>query len=56
MLRVARSSARKGRAQALNQIRSLISTGPEVIRADLRDRSIYEILERCSAYRVGGET
>jgi transposase len=53
VLRVARSSARKGRAQALNQIRSLISTGPEVIRADLRHRSIYEILERCSAYRVG---
>jgi hypothetical protein len=30
-MRVLRSSACKGRAQALNQIRNLISTGPEVI-------------------------
>jgi hypothetical protein len=30
VLRVARASARKGRTQALNQMRSLISTGPEL--------------------------
>jgi transposase len=40
VLRVARSSARKTRTQALNQIRSLISTAPEPIRAELRDLSI----------------
>jgi transposase len=51
VLRVARSSARKARTQALNQIRSLISTGPEPIRAELRDLSIYEVLERCASYR-----
>src|SRR6202011_4206232 len=44
VLRVARSSARKARPQALTQIRSLISTGPEPIRAELRDLSIYEVL------------
>src|SRR5664279_2313933 len=32
VLRVARASARKGRTQALNQMRSLISTGPDSVR------------------------
>jgi transposase len=53
VLRVARSSARKTRAQAINQMRSLISTGPEAIRAELRDLSIYQILDRCASYRPG---
>jgi transposase len=51
VLRVARSSARKGRTQALNQIRSLISTAPDALRTELRDLSIYEVLEHCAAYR-----
>jgi transposase len=51
VLRVARSSARKTRTQAINQMRSLISTAPEPIRAELRDLSIYEMLERAATYR-----
>ncbi len=36
VLRVARSSARKARTQALNQMRSLISTAPDDVRDELR--------------------
>ena len=53
VLRVARSSARKARTQALNQMRSIISTAPEPIRAELRDLNVYRLLERASAYRPG---
>src|SRR5918994_4819716 len=53
ILRVARSSARKARTQALNQMRSIIATGPEPIRAELRDLNVYRLLERCSVYRPG---
>jgi len=53
VLRVARASARKGRAQALNQMRSLISTGPDCVRAELRGLNVYRMLERASSYRPG---
>jgi transposase len=53
VLRVARSSARKARTQALNQMRSIISTAPEPIRAELRDLNVYRLLERATAYRPG---
>jgi len=53
VLRVARASARKGRTQALNQMRSLISTGPDCVRADLRHLNVYRMLERASSYRPG---
>lgn len=53
VLRVARSSARKSRTQALNQMRSIISTAPEQIRSELRDLNVYRLLERASAYRPG---
>jgi transposase len=53
VLRVARSSARKARTQALNQMRSIISTAPDQIRAELRDLNVYRLLERASAYRPG---
>jgi transposase len=53
VLRVARSSARKARTQALNQMRSIISTAPEPIRAELRDLNVYWLLERAGAYRPG---
>ncbi len=39
VLRVARSSARKARTQALNQMRNLVSTAPDPIRAALRGRA-----------------
>ena len=38
VLRVARNSARSARTQCLNQMRSLISTAPEAIRAELLGR------------------
>jgi len=48
VLRVARASARKGRTQALNQMRGLISTAPEPIRGELRDLNVLRLLERAS--------
>ncbi len=55
VLRVARSSARKGRTQALNQMRNLVSTAPESIRAELRGLSVFHLLERASTYRPGAK-
>ena len=49
VLRVARASARKGRTQALNQMRNLVSTAPEPIRAELRGLNDFHLLERASA-------
>ena len=53
VLHVARFSARKGRTQALNQMRNLVSTAPEPIRAELRGLSVFNLLERASTYRPG---
>jgi transposase len=53
VLRVARLSARKARTQALNQMRSLIATGPDDLRAELRDLNVYRLLERAATYRRG---
>ncbi len=55
VLRVARSSARKGRTQALNQMRNLVSTAPESVRDELRGLNVYHLLERASAYRQGSK-
>lgn len=51
VLRVARASARKARTQALKQMRSIISTAPEAIRAELRELNVYRLIDRASAYR-----
>ncbi|HEY6427291.1 MAG TPA: IS110 family transposase [Acidimicrobiales bacterium] len=56
VLRVARFSARRSRTQAINQMRSLISTAPDELRAELRDLSIYKILTIAGAYRHTGRT
>ena len=55
VLRVARASARKGRTQALNQMRGLISTAPEPIRAELRGLNVFHLLKRASTYRPGAK-
>jgi transposase len=55
VLRVARISARKARTQALNQMRSLISTAPDSIRSELRSLSVFNLLERASSYRPGSK-
>jgi len=54
VLRVARLSARRSRTQAINQMRSLISTAPDELRTELRDLSIYQVLTITSAYRHTG--
>jgi transposase len=53
VLRIARNSARRARTQTLNQMRSIISTAPEPIRAELRHLNVYRLIERASAYRPG---
>jgi transposase len=53
VLRIARASARKGRTQNLNQMRSVISTGPEPLRGELRHLNVYRLLETASAFRPG---
>jgi transposase len=56
VLRVARSSARKDRARALNQLRSLVSTAPEALRAELRDLSACRLVDKAAGYRPNGRT
>ncbi len=53
VLRVARSSARKARNQAMNQMRSLVSTAPEELRAELRDLTGHQLVKRAAAFRPG---
>ena len=48
-------AARKGRTQALNQIRDLILTAPDPIRAYSRGLSVFQLLERASTYRPGAK-
>jgi transposase len=54
-LRIARVSARKAKTQAVNQMRSIISTGPESIRDELRNLNVYHLLERAASYRPGAK-
>jgi len=53
VLRVARSSARRDRTEALNQMRSLVSTAPDELREQLRDLSGLALIERAAALRPG---
>jgi transposase len=53
VIRVARLSARHARTQALNQMRSLISTAPDAIRDELRGLNVHNLLSRASSYRPG---
>ncbi len=51
VLTVARQSSTKARTQALNQIRSIISTAPAELREQLRSLSISDVVTVCAAYR-----
>ncbi len=51
VLRIARSSARRSRTQALNQMRSIICTAPDDIRDELRHLGVPQMLAKASAYR-----
>jgi transposase len=53
VIRLARTSARQARTQALNQMRSIISTAPDAIRDELRHLSVAHLLERAVSYRPG---
>lgn len=52
-LRVARSSAVKARSQAMNQIKSLIVTGPAQLRERLRHLPTLKLIAACSRLRPG---
>jgi transposase len=51
VLSVVRQSASKARTQALNQIRSLVSTAPAELREQLRALTIAQTVTTCAAYR-----
>jgi hypothetical protein len=51
-LRIARSSAVKARTQAANQIRDLITTGPDDLRDRLRGQSTIQRVEACARLRI----
>jgi transposase len=53
VLKMAHRSAHKSRTQALNQIRDLVTTAPEDLRASLRGLRRRELLETCAAFRPG---
>ena len=56
VLRVARSSARKDRVRALNQLRSLVSTAPEELRAEFRGLSIFRLVNKAAGLRPNDRT
>ncbi len=51
-LKVLQRSATKARTQALNQLRALLVTAPDEMRARLRDLPQRELLATCAAFRV----
>ncbi|HMC68787.1 MAG TPA: transposase, partial [Mycobacteriales bacterium] len=52
-LKIVHRSANKARTQALNQIRDLITTAPDELRAELRGLRRRERLAVCAAFRPG---
>ena len=55
VLRVARSSARRDRTEALNQMRSLVATAPDDLRQALRELSGLRLIEVTAALRPGAK-
>ena len=56
VLRVVRCSARKDRVRALNQLRALISTAPEELRAELRGLTISQLVHKTAGMRPNQRT
>jgi transposase len=56
VLRLARRSAIKARTQAANQIRDLIVTGPDQLRARLRDLDTAQRVTVCARFRTADVT
>lgn len=55
VLRVVRSSARHDRTEALNQLRSLVSTAPDELRSQLRDLTGLRLIATTAALRPGSQ-
>lgn len=53
VLRAARRSAVKARAQAANQLKGLIITAPENLRVELRNLSVAKLVRRAAGFRPG---
>jgi len=51
-LKVVQRSASKARTQALNQLRALVLTAPDELRAKLRDLPRRQLLATCAGFRV----
>lgn len=52
-LKIVHRSANKARTQALNQIRDLVCTAPDELRAELRTLRRRDLLATCAAFRPG---
>jgi transposase len=52
-LRIVHNSARKARTQAINQLRALLVTAPDELRASLRRLPRRQLLATCAAFRPG---
>jgi transposase len=56
VLRLARSSAKRDRTRALNQMRSLITTAPDELRSQLRGLTIVKLLRVTAGFRPADRT
>ncbi len=54
VLRLVKLSARRSKTVAVNQMRSLVATGPEELRGQMRDLSAPQLIARAAALRPGG--
>jgi transposase len=55
-VRLARASARRDRTRALNQMRALITTAPEELRAQLRALTIPRLVRTAAGFRPAGRS
>ena len=52
VLKVVQRSANKNRTQSLNQLRNLLATAPDELRASLRQLKTDELIRTCAAFRI----
>lgn len=52
LLKIVQRSATKSRTQAANQLRTIVATAPDELRARLRALKTSELVETCAAFRV----
>lgn len=55
-LRIARASARHGRVKVINQLRALVVTAPDQLRAELTDLTAITLPVRCARFRIADPT